>query len=827
MPKLDPTTRYLNESRKRPDYVRTQVNPNDAPPHRINVPRLTYSGFRTPLPFRFEDLADLAYNSALPNHVYFLDTCFVKKEVPQQCWDALLSKTICITSWIDYELREWRRDPRINCSFHAAYEKGRTGKEPRLLFLPSHNDDPDIASAISHYVSLLIFRKDIFRSTRDQLKSDTGQEPSEEQVHKVVQKLVRERGMTIAAKGRADVEKPNFTADEDLVVRAFVFALTTGRDVTILTRDKDLSEQFFKLQYLVDTHYRSFLLADAFANQPLNFRRYDDPNSKFEMQGFESIEVYQLPSGMADRVLPDDYQFVNVHIDRIIESGTDLFHSAFGFSAETQMAEMLRVKGRTNGLNTEAIGGKNLHRCIHPNLQEVLGNCVAVVQDRFISSERNRWSLTDIQIALTACERLGELHDIEIPQAKAEQATLAQAQAIAHFKFPRRLTPTYSLQSMQTNLGSVSLAIELMEPWTRFLVSNELLGDLPPRLKEALATKECFVLPSCEPVAPCEKMRPIAECEGRRIIDYYTALLAHRKMFGRHCHDKLLKKLGRVPSEREIRIELQEYSDPSCWLRAKDYLDRIDDPRVFDDEHLAVDAVFRAICNGRETVILTRRKTLVDQFWTLVTTLQSHYRAWAIAKMDAKRLLEIDFDTSPPLLGFESGIVKLDYPAHYVDECLPRNSLEVGVQVWCIEGSLNDRFRIYPTGFPVEPAMVEMFRCKEENNFRIADWNDTRNLHLKYGSNVKGGNETARCFLGHDGFVQIGSTDFPQDERLPLTIEAVPSFDITLMTSMDRQIPFPWAAAVRSKLKREDIKKRRVKLAKHIRRKRSDRPQLL
>ncbi len=817
MPKLDPTTRYVNENQKRPDFVRTRVNANDAPPNRDSVARLTYRGFRKPLPFRFQDLANRAVNSALPNHAYFLDTCFVKKEVPQQCWDALLSKTICITPWIDYELREWRRDPRINCSFHAAYEQGRSDQDQRFVFLSPQTDDPDLASAISHYVSLLCFRKDIFRSMRDQLKADTGQQPSDDQVHREVQKLVRERGMTIATKGRDDEEKPNFTADEDLIVRAFVFALTTGRDVTVLTRDKDLSEQFFKLQYLIDTHYRSFLLANAFADQPLNFRRYDDPNSKFEMHGFESIEIYQMPAGMDDRVLPDDYQFVNVHVDRIIDSGSDLYHSAFGFSAETKMEEMLRVKGRTKGLNTEALGGKNLHRCIHPNLQKTFGNCVGVVEDRFVISESNRWSLTDVQMVLAPCERSGDSQDIEIPQSKAEQATLAQAQEIAYFKFPRRLTPTYSLEWMQTNLASVSLAIQLMEPWTRFLISDELLGDLPPKLIEALSSKDCFVLPSCEHVAPCEKMQPIPKGEGRKIIDYYTALLAHRKMFGLHCRNRLLKKMGRMPSEREIRIEMQQFSDPSCWLRAKDYLDRPGDPHVFDDEHLAVDAVFRAICNSRETIILTRRKTLVDQFWTLVATVQAHYRAWAIAKSDSKRLLDIDLETSRPFPGFQSGPVKREYPGAYVDECLPRNSLEVGVQVWCIEGNLNDRFRIYPMGFPVEPAMVEMFRCKEENDFRVADWNDSRNVYLRYGYDLDSGHESAACFIGRDGFVQIGSTDFPQDARLPLTIAKVPSFDITLMTSMDRQIPFPWAAAERSKLNRENLKKRRAKLEKGIR----------
>ncbi|MGB7324038.1 MAG: hypothetical protein WBD31_04150, partial [Rubripirellula sp.] len=330
MPKPDPTTKFINDNHRKPDFIRTQVARNDAPPSRVNVPRLAITGCREPLPFSFEGLANRARTSALTNHAFFLDTCFVKKEVPESCWDALLSKTVCITPWIDFELREWREDPRINGYFHQAYQDGKSGKNPQLLFLPEQHDDEEIASVISHYVSLLCFRKDIFQTMRERIKSETGKEPSDDDVHAQVQSLVRERGMKIASKGRADREKPNFSADEDLIVRAFVFALTTGRDVTVLTRDKDLTEQFFKLQYLVDTHYRSFLLADAFAKQPLNFRRYDNPDSQLTMQGFESIELYKMPAGMAERVLPDVYQFVNIHVERISESGADLFHSMLG-----------------------------------------------------------------------------------------------------------------------------------------------------------------------------------------------------------------------------------------------------------------------------------------------------------------------------------------------------------------------------------------------------------------------------------------------------------------------------------------------------------------
>lgn len=818
MPKIDTTTSFINNIQHKPDFVRIVVSPNDAPPHRINVPRLSLSGFSKPLAFSFASLADLAITSALPNHAFFVDTCFVKKEVPQECWNALLTKTLCVTPMIDYELRQWQHNPMVNLGFHSRYKKAQVGNDDQIVFLPTEYDDVELTRAVTHYVSLLAFRKDIFRTMRDKLINDTGTEPSEESIHSEVQKLVRERGMTIASKGRVDSAKPNFTADEDLIVRAFVFALTTGRDVTVLTRDKDLSEQFYKLQYLIDTHYRSFLLAEAFVQQPPNFRRYDSPDFKLEMDGFESIEIYQMPAGMTEQLLPEKYEFVNIHVNRIMESGPDLYHTELRFSADAKMAEMLRAKGRTNGLNTDLLDGKNLHRCTHPDLQELFGTCMGVAKDRFVKNKDGRWSLTDIQLAITRCERGGVVQEIQQPRFQIGRERLSQVYGVANLKLPRRLTPVHSRQWESTNIETVGLAIEIMKPWTTFLVSRELLTDLPKRLIEALSSKDCFAISSAathfNTIKPID---PLLLSEGRRVVDYYTALLSHRKMFGRWCKDSLSQELNREPSLNEVKKELISYCDPSCWFRAKDYLDGAGNANVFDDEHLVVDAFFRAVCNGRETVILTKRTTLIDQFWTLASLMQSHYRGWALARTGSTRLGEVVLNLDEPAPCFRSNLLATKFSPAQLRECLPAHSLEVDVQAWCLDGDLSNRFSVYSVGFPVEIPMVEMFRIKVQNRFCVHNWDDGRNVHVQYAADERG-NEFANCFVGIDRQVRIGSKSFPSDPRLPLVVNEIPAFDITLMTAMEKRIPFRWALKERSNLYRKDQKTRIAKLNKRRKR---------
>ena len=364
-----------------------------------------------------------------------------------------------------------------------------------IEFVAKPDTDSPLDVAIRHYAGLLGLRKKAFAYVRADLVKRKGTPPTDDEVKSRVQKLVKERGMLIASKGVKDAAKPNFLADEYLVVQAFAYALTTGNDVTVLTRDRDLSEQFFKTQYLLDTHYRSMLLADSLAEQPLNYLKAKYDVDDFVLPGYESMTLYQMPAGMEHRVLPDEYNFVNVHVDRIVESGEDLGYVSSRFSAETEMARVLTTKGETNGLSTRVLDGQNLHRSVHPAMQEQLGQFMAVANDCFIEDGENRWPEIDVEFVMAPYERGAAIKSHEVPTDPPSQDTMRQAVELSSFRFPNRLSPTYAFNYVRTSQEVVALGLEMMEPWTRFLVSSELIPELPECVCTALATHDCHVVP--------------------------------------------------------------------------------------------------------------------------------------------------------------------------------------------------------------------------------------------------------------------------------------------------------------------------------------------
>lgn len=71
--------------------------------------------------------------------------------------------------------------------------------------------------------------------------------------------------------------------------------IETGREVVILTKDEDIQEQFYKLQWLLDTHYRGMLLADMYASDPSRFvtqpMPIDNPEFGAMFEGDDNVLV--------------------------------------------------------------------------------------------------------------------------------------------------------------------------------------------------------------------------------------------------------------------------------------------------------------------------------------------------------------------------------------------------------------------------------------------------------------------------------------------------------------------------------------------------------
>jgi hypothetical protein len=127
----------------------------------------------------------------------------------------------------------------------------------------------------------------------------------------------------------------------------------------------DVFEQFYKLIWLIDTHYRGCLLAPrylanfaAFRPTPFRAEMTQDVRWPFEIAGSTMID---LPgdSGLT-WLLPKSSGFVAISCALIGRTRS----SWAGFGGERGLKAVLDAKDTTGGLSTSILGGRNVHPCM-------------------------------------------------------------------------------------------------------------------------------------------------------------------------------------------------------------------------------------------------------------------------------------------------------------------------------------------------------------------------------------------------------------------------------------------------------------------------------
>ena len=177
-----------------------------------------------------------------------------------------------------------------------------------------------------------------------------GRQPTPEELTALCQKTVLDRGLILAQKGLGDHRKPNFLVDEELVIHSIFHAILTGSETTILTRDRDVIEQFYKAIYLIDTHYRSMLIAQSYAAYPDNVITDLLPTTPSMTDVFEEVPTtLHLPRHFKKWVLPSEWRFVNLYCKLFGGPENQMRVTHLTFSAEREMQSILEMKGSTHG----------------------------------------------------------------------------------------------------------------------------------------------------------------------------------------------------------------------------------------------------------------------------------------------------------------------------------------------------------------------------------------------------------------------------------------------------------------------------------------------
>lgn len=366
----------------------------------------------------YEFLERFARNTLPRSVVFFLDTAIVTDhELPAPFWQLLNDRRIAITPSVLYELQDWIRTPRCNEGFREDVIAALTGGCPRITVIDFNRFAFNTRHAAQYYIRLLGLRKVYPVMVREKLE-EQGTPFTEKDVEQICQKDLQDRGWRIAKKAMGAGHKTNMLADEELVVWCILCALLTGVDTVILTRDSDVLEQFYKALYLIDTHYHSMLIGDAYALHPWLFRHEALGASLAWMreafQG-EDDSLIQLPKEYETAFLPSVFHPVTISCWMLRGRPPTLGCSSLSFIAEREMQAILDVKTITGGLNTHRLHGRNCHICPAPNHQHIFGGWGIISKDVQIGYEDTKISVTDANLSIMRIEKIARVASCLMP----------------------------------------------------------------------------------------------------------------------------------------------------------------------------------------------------------------------------------------------------------------------------------------------------------------------------------------------------------------------------------------------------------------------------
>lgn len=371
-PNMTVTGRHLAESR--PISVKQVRSPYPVPPpNREAIGRLTFNGPSPKLDCLPAELAEKIAVYALPDAIIFLDTNIFTRELDPLIWQAFRTKCILITPRVFQELQPWLHSPFRNKSIRnevvtelkrkATLPEGRQARQSGTIDILLADEDTAYENlGYEYYFKLLALRKLIGPLARSILKKQLGREPTEQELSGFVQRQFGPRGLLLAKKGLEASGSQNALTDENLVAVAVLTAIMHGREVLIFTRDPDVLEQYFKLLCLMKEHYRAMLVAEMYAADPTSFPFVSTPviDEGQPNREFTDDSVLQLVTTDDEfNPLPARFHFVNVCCVLMGGDVRALKVTWCNFCAETQMADMLRIKAATSGLSTDKFGGRN------------------------------------------------------------------------------------------------------------------------------------------------------------------------------------------------------------------------------------------------------------------------------------------------------------------------------------------------------------------------------------------------------------------------------------------------------------------------------------
>jgi hypothetical protein len=408
--KQTPVGRHI--AGQEPDFVSyaRPPRPHEIPEGRCPISRLAMlpSG-----PVQFSpDLLAKQILASPRDTVFFVDANIFFNDSHAPAWDALLQRRVAVTPRVLGELTQsWTTKPSANKHIHRVVTEWLDKKTSPVFELFTLNpQDPIVSGFFPYYMRLLVVRKRLWGIAEEQLRGVLGQAPSESQIHGYLCKHFGQRGQVLAKKGRTGTGDPAPVADEEMVLLAFVHALCCGTETVILSGDKDIEDQVYKLQWLLDTQYRAMLFAERWVKGDISLpvRPLDvtAPELAKAFCGSDAV-IIEGRSPSLSEVLPEAFTPSLLYNWLVTGPAENMRFYSLAVCLEQEMRRLLWMKATTNGCNTNVLDGRNSHVWQRP--LPLPDGCVVFARDvRYRVGDSDVPAL-DVHHALRTDERIGHL----------------------------------------------------------------------------------------------------------------------------------------------------------------------------------------------------------------------------------------------------------------------------------------------------------------------------------------------------------------------------------------------------------------------------------
>ena len=759
-----------------------------------------------------EELAEFIQNVTTPLQIV-IDSGFIPRhEAPDRLWTAILQHKLIILPTVDAELRQYT--PAGNDRINSAIAAARTGRGNVEVLRPMGMDS-ELGRGVRYYARLRGTRKEAVELAAAAFRDREGRDPSPSELESALQRLVG-RGVTLARKGASDSAKPNLLFDEVTVVRTVALALERRIETLLLVRDNDIIEQFYKFGYLLDTHYRAYCIGKAFIEQPLNFPRRAAPVAGTMLEGCveaDDAEFVKLPASGTRRCLPDEFEPMAVHCVCLAGREPPSFKdTTLSFCFETEMLNVLETKGLPGAKNVDWSDPRDLHICIHPAMQDLLGGVALLARNKIHVLDDAEICPIDLELTLRACERLGRVEYVSSETAPLSEDYQFGA-SLGSYQTDVRLGFTLPEKWHDTSNEGIAAAISSTAPWTTFILDKPMLRlSVEDEVIHALAARDRVITSrdlwgASHESAPNNSIAhrfqdkapswlsvwkwPGSDWDLKRTHDHYRMLLAHKRSFGRLVEAELLQNLHRLPTDEELRMAILEYRDGDRRLeRAMNSRNAM--PSDWRDDRLLVLALLDAILQGGDCVFLTADRLMMEQYFTLCSSVSADYRAWHFGATTGQtmELREPEVNPNMKRAGFESTalFVRLDFEGAV--NALPRHALRTQFACWLFDVH-NSQMRVLPGWFSAERPMHAMMSHKEQNDGQSANLIGDQDVHWMQMVDSSGPGVT--LWIGQNTRTAIDSRDFPCDLS-GLDAMSVPTPSLILAQNFGDPVSLPWHA---------------------------------